>query len=112
MKLNGCDPLPEIAILGEDNFAFYRGEKADLVYLDIKNRDHGQTLDEAFLCWDYFFSGLRRMPDGSIQRSAPRLERKGDADAAAFMPGASAAWWNNRRVELSTAARTRHPGIP
>ena len=45
MKLNACEPLPQISIIGEDNMAFYKGEKADLVYLDIKNRDHGQTLD-------------------------------------------------------------------
>lgn len=60
MRINECDPVPQIKIIGEDNFAFYKGRKADLVYLDIKNRDHGQTLDEAFLYWDYLFSGIRR----------------------------------------------------
>ena len=32
MKLNACEPLPQISIIGEDNMAFYKGEKADLVY--------------------------------------------------------------------------------
>ena len=60
MRLNECGTLPEICIRGENNFAFYKGRKADLVYLDIKNRDHGQSFDDAALIWDYFFSGLRR----------------------------------------------------
>ena len=66
MKINECDPVPEIRIEGEDNFAFYKGKKADLVYLDIKNRDHGQTLDEAFLYWDYLFSGVHKEADGTV----------------------------------------------
>lgn len=103
LKINGCNPLPEISIIGEDNFAFYKGEKADLVYLDIKNRDHGQTLDEAFLYWDYFFSGLRRLEDGSIETTTPNIERKGDQNAAAFTPEVPAVWWQNRRYELTTA---------
>jgi poly(3-hydroxybutyrate) depolymerase len=69
MELNGCEKIPQISIVGENNYAFYKGEKADLVYHDIKNRDHGQTLDEAFLYWDYFFSGLRRNEDGSITQT-------------------------------------------
>lgn len=36
MRINECDPVPQIKIIGEDNFAFYKGRKADLVYLDIK----------------------------------------------------------------------------
>ena len=68
MRINECDPVPQIKIIGEDNFAFYKGRKADLVYLDIKNRDHGQTLDEAFLYWDYLFSGIRREEDGASRR--------------------------------------------
>ena len=90
-------------IHGENNFAFYRGKKADLVYLDIKNRDHGQSLDEAYLYWDYFFSGLRREADGSITMGETNLPRKGDEHAAAFAPGVSRVWWHNRVVELKAA---------
>lgn len=95
MKLNECDPVPQISILGEDNFAFYTGKKADLVYLDIKNRDHGQTLDEAFLYWDYLFSGTRREPDGSIVHTKTILPRTGDAFAVAFAKGCGNAWFQN-----------------
>jgi hypothetical protein len=38
MRINECDPVPQIKIIGEDNFAFYKGRKADLVYLDIKKQ--------------------------------------------------------------------------
>lgn len=101
--VNGVRGLPRIRITGEDNLAFYRGEKADLVWLDIKNRDHGQTLDEAFLIWNYFFSGLRRLPDGTIAREGSRLAPEGDGDALAFAAGCRRAWRHNAPVELPTA---------
>lgn len=41
MRVNGVHGAPKIRIVGEDNFAFYSGDQADLVFLDIKNRDHG-----------------------------------------------------------------------
>lgn len=104
MKINECDPVPEIKIEGENNFAFYRGKKADLAYLDIKNRDHGQTLDEAFLYWDYLFSGVRRNPDGSIENLPTRIPRKGDDFAVAVMGGSKKAWFLNRLVEMKTRA--------
>ncbi len=104
MKLNECDPVPEISIVGEDNFAFYRGKKADLVYLDIKNRDHGQTLDEAFLYWDYFFSGTRREADGSITHTETILPRKGDAFAIALSRDLDKAWYQNRVYQMSAKA--------
>ncbi|MDO4974050.1 MAG: PHB depolymerase family esterase [Eubacteriales bacterium] len=106
MKRNGCSVLPEISIVGENNLAFYHGEGADQVYLDIKNRDHGQTLDDAALIWSYLFSGCRRKPDGSIEHTASKLPRKGDAFAFALAEGESHAWLNNRVVPLPTPART------
>ena len=104
MKLNECGPVPEISIVGENNFAFYRGKKADLVYLDIKNRDHGQTLDEAFLYWDYLFSGTRREADGSITHTETILPRKGDAFALALSPDLDKAWFSNRVCQMRTKA--------
>ncbi|HJA64744.1 hypothetical protein B5F07_05460 [Lachnoclostridium sp. An169] len=104
MRINECDLIPEISIVGEDNFAFYKGKKADLVYLDIKNRDHGQTLDEAFLYWDYLFSGTRREEDGTITHEANIIPRKGDSFGIAVAPGYDKAWFDNRVVELGTKA--------
>lgn len=106
MKLNGCAAVPEIRIEGEDNLAFYRGEKADLVYLDIKNRDHGQTLDDAALVWNYLFSGVRRKADGTIVREKSNLARKGDRFALAVASGCRYAWCNGKITVMTAAART------
>ena len=102
MYLNKTDLIPKIKIEGEHNYAFYEGKAAPLVYHDIKNRDHGQTLDEAFLYWDYLFSGLRRMPDGSICQSDPLLPRENDRFAISVTAGAANAWLNGQIVTLST----------
>lgn len=103
MKINQCDPIPQIRIEGEDNFAFYRGKKADMVYLDIKNRDHGQTLDEAFLYWDYLFSGVRKEPDGTVVMGESIRPRIGDQFAMAFSEGFSTCWFQNGLHPLPTA---------
>ena len=104
MKINGCKPIPQISIIGEDNMAFFEGEQSDVVYLDIKNRDHGQTLDDAALVWNYLFSGTRRKADGSIVREKSNIERKGDAFAFAVATDCSNAWFNNRIVPMTATA--------
>ena len=103
MKINECDPIPQIRIEGEDNFAFYKGKKADLVYLDIKNRDHGQTLDEAFLYWDYLFSGVRKEADGTVVCGETRRPRTGDSFALAFAADRRYCWFKNEVRPLSAA---------
>ena len=100
MLINECDPIPQIKLDGEDNYAFYTGKKAPLVYLDVKNRDHGQTLDEAYLYWDYLFSGIRREPDGTIVQTETVLPQKGDEFAAAFTPGLNKAWFHNQVQDM------------
>lgn len=104
MYINECELVPQIRIEGEHNYAFFKGKKADMVYHDIKNRDHGQTLDEAFLYWDYFFSGLRRNPDGSITTSESYLPRTGDAFAIAVTGGTDKAWFGNEIVSMGAPA--------
>ena len=104
LKINECDPIPQIRIEGEDNFAFYHGKKADLVYLDIKNRDHGQTLDEAFLYWDYLFSGVRKNPDGTLEMGQSIRPRVGDEFAIAVSEGYDRCWFRNQLHPLPTPA--------
>jgi poly(3-hydroxybutyrate) depolymerase len=99
--INQCRTLPEIKIIGEDNLAFYRGGLADLVFRDVKNRDHGQPLDDAELVWDYLFSGVRRGEDGKIVHSDTLLPRKGDAYAIALAIGSAKAYVNNALISLS-----------
>lgn len=104
MRINECDPVPEISIIGEDNFAFFHGKKADVVYLDIKNRDHGQTLDEAFLYWDYLFAGSRREADGRITHGETPTVHRGDKFAVAACEGSDQAWFHNKKVMMKTRA--------
>jgi poly(3-hydroxybutyrate) depolymerase len=104
LRINRCNVLPEISIRGENNFAFYQGEKADVVYLDIKNRDHGQTFDDAELVWDYLFSGTKREPDGSIVRMEPICPRTGDRFAVAVAKDCRKAWFHNRVVNMKRPA--------
>ena len=106
LRINGCTTLPEIRIVGEDNLSFFRGERADLVYLDIKNRDHGQAFDEAELTWDYLFSSVRRNEDGSFERLKGVRERAGDQFAVAFSDGCAKAWFQNRPFEMNTKVIT------
>ena len=102
--INGCYELPEIKISGEDNFAFYKGKYADIVFRDIKNRDHGQTLDDAELVWDYLYSGIKRGKNGEIIRTESILPRKGDRYAIALSAGSSKAYLNNELVRMSGPA--------
>ena len=95
-------------LMGEANclreYIVDKGRKADLVYLDIKNRDHGQTLDEAFLYWDYLFSGIRREEDGSITQTETILPRTGDTFAFAVADGFDKAWLSNRVISMKEKA--------
>lgn len=102
LTINKCDPIPTISIIGENNLAFYSGE-APYVLDDIKIRDHGQTLDEAFLYWDYLLAGSYRDENGVIHQDQTPLSRGGDENAAAVTPGVKTAWWHNQPVELDAA---------
>ena len=104
MRINGCDAVPQISIVGEDNLAFYHGKHADVTYLDIKNRDHGQTFDDAALIWNYHFSGVRRLADGSIVHTDSNIPRTGDKLALAAADGCNYGWLNNRVVPMKTKA--------
>ncbi|MDY0828508.1 hypothetical protein SK224_05135 [Microbacterium sp. BG28] len=104
LRVNEIDDPPAISILGVDNFAFYSGGRADVVFRDVHGRDHGQTFDDAEFVWDYFFSGLRRRTDGSIASTPPELARTGDALALAVADGRPLAWVHGERVVLPTPA--------
>lgn len=103
-RINECELLPEITIQGENNLAFYKGKKADMVYYDIKNRDHGQTFDDAALIWDYFFSGVRRTEDGTVICGKPVRARTGDRFAFAVTAGSKKAWYKNSVYTMSAEA--------
>lgn len=104
MKLNECAVIPEISIRGEHNIAWFKGAKADLVYLDIKSRDHGQTFDDASLIWDYFFSGIRRKKDGSIVSFTPSRKWEKDKFAIAVTKDCHKAWTADGILEMPAPA--------
>lgn len=106
LRVNGCDPVPTISVRGENNLAFYGGGAAPVVFRDVKNRDHGQTLDDAELVWSYLFSGTRRGVDGSIELTEPRWARLGDRFAVAVAEGASSAWVDQAVTDLGGRAFT------
>lgn len=100
LRVNGCRGLPALKIEGENNFAFYQGDKADFVFRDVKNRDHGQTFDEAELVWDYLFSGSLRKEDGTIVYTEPKCRREGDKVCIALADNCTYGWVNGERVKL------------
>ena len=100
LRVNECDPLPRLAIIGVNNFAFYSGKKANVVYRDVKHRGHGQTLDDAHWAWETLFKHTRRNPDGSITCADSDFTAYGDVGAVAIVDGGSFAYVNNQRVRL------------
>lgn len=103
-RINGCDAKPAISIQGEDNLAFYRGELAPMVFRDVKNRDHGQTFDDAEFVWQYLFSGVSRQSDGTITADVNQESWKGDEVSVAVSAGRSQAWLHGDVVPLSKPA--------
>ncbi len=100
LRINECKELPELKIDGENNFAFYKGEKADYVFRDVKNRDHGQTFDEAELVWDYLFSGSIRKSDKTIVYKDSIIKREGDKISFAVADECEYAWVNGKKVTM------------
>lgn len=106
--VNGASGTPRIAIRGLDNLAFYEGGDAPVVFRDVKNRDHGQTLDDAEFVWSHLFSGTRRRSDGTVELTEPRRPRRGDDVSIAIADGATSAWLHQEVVELGGAAFVWH----
>lgn len=104
LNVNECELVPEIEINGETNLAFFKGSKADYVYCDIKNRDHGQSFDDASLIWDHFFSGLRRLDNGSFENVHSDMISKFDTRSVAFADGMNRVWFDNGIISMSTPA--------
>ncbi|MEX1377247.1 MAG: PHB depolymerase family esterase [Eubacteriales bacterium] len=104
-KLNGCRDIPQIKIAGEKNFIFYKGDKANVTMMDVHNRDHGQTFDDAEMVWDYMFSGVNR-EGGQIVHTPPLIENKGDSFAIAIAEGCSKAWVKNKIVDIGAEVFT------
>lgn len=99
--VNEAGGLPRIKILGEKNLIFYQGEKANVTVMDVRNRDHGQTFDDAQMVWDYMFSGARKGKDGAILHTGTVKPACGDATAVAVARDCSLAWVNGQTVRMN-----------
>lgn len=116
LEINGCVDVPQIAIHGEDNLAFYKGEKADYVFRDVKNRDHGQTFDDAEFVWDFLFSGARRGENGEMVHTGTKAEWCSDAYALGAVAGCPNAWVNGKIMPVGGTPflwkKLKYHGIP
>lgn len=99
-RVNDATGLPQIKIIGEKNLAFYRGVHGNVVLMDVHNRDHGQTFDDAQMVWDYLFSGVRRGADGKLVHTVPLKKNEGDQFALALVRGGKNAWFHNKLVPV------------
>ena len=106
--INGATGLPAIRVDGHDNFAYYDGEHAPVIFRDVKNRDHGQTFDDAEIVWSQLFSGVQRARDGSITVTQPAEPRRGDIAAVAVAAGRRSAWVRNGVTSVGGTAIVKH----
>lgn len=99
-RLNDAMGLPEVSIRGDKNFLFYRGRVGNVMLMDVFNRDHGQTFDDAQLVWDYLFSGVYRDETGNLCHMPTRKSFHKDEHALLLSEGASKALAGGQLTEL------------
>jgi poly(3-hydroxybutyrate) depolymerase len=104
MELNGCTELPKLKLAYNENWVFYSGKNAPLVYKDYSNHGHNQSCDDAELAWDNLFSRVRRNEKGEIilVDSLP----EGDKNAVVLLSGSSKAYVDNKRLPVGAAVFT------
>lgn len=90
LRINECNPVPRISVRGQNNIAYYSG-KADYIFREVKNRDHGQTIDEAEKVWT-FWSHTSKIEDESL--------RIGDEMSVAFAEGCGMAFAEGKKEKL------------
>lgn len=99
-RLNEAMGQPEINIQGEKNLLFYRGKKANVMLMDVHNRDHGQTFDDAQMVWDYLFSGVYKTADGVVHHTPTRRTFHPDQAALALTERATRALVNGKLTPI------------
>jgi poly(3-hydroxybutyrate) depolymerase len=98
MKINGCKTDPLISFDSGECIAYYRGEHADVVYRDVFERGHGQTIDCADRAWELLFSHTSRKADGSVD--CGKIPDFADKDAVAIASDCEYAYVNNKKVPV------------
>lgn len=90
--VNQCEAIPKISIRNENNIAYYRG-KSDYMFREVKNRDHGQTIDEAEIVWENLFDCYKTYNKGG-------WAQKGDSVSIAFAEGKNTVFVNGEIKKL------------
>ncbi len=104
LTVNECEKVPRIRLEGEKNLAWYDGKKAPYVFCDVKNRDHGQTLDDAEWVWDNLFASVRRLPDGSVRTERTEEGFTPNSFSLALAEGRDRAYLNGEVIPLEGTA--------
>lgn len=98
MEQNGCeDVIPLIMVDSGECIAYWRGSKADLVYRDVFERGHGQTIDDAERAWQLLFSHTS-INDGVI--TAGDIPDFADKNALALCVDSAKALFDNKPITL------------
>ena len=95
-RLNEAMGLPQVSVQGDKNLLLYQGEKANVMLMDVHNRDHGQTFDDAQMVWDYMFSGVSKDANGTVHHTATRRQFRPDQAALFVTEGACQALVNGK----------------
>lgn len=96
-KANGCTRPPVLRIGSRELFAYYNGERADLLYREAACHNHCETVSDAEDCWA-LFSTVRRGEDGKMISTGLGFE--GDRNAIALADRSEYAYVDNRRTPV------------
>ena len=112
MKANGCTQPPVLQIGSRELFAYYKGEKADLIYRESIIHGHYETPADAEDCWA-LFSTFRRAEDGTLVSTVEDYTAQGDKNAIALADNCAMAYIDNKLVALEGNTRLyREANIP
>ena len=100
MEVNGCgEKLPEVSILGKDNFLVYSGDRAPIINWEIACMGHREPVYGAQVFWDRLYSGCARK-NGEIALTSPEKPVSGDADTVLIAMGSHLAYRKNERIPI------------
>ena len=100
MDVNGCgDVLPELSIIGKDNFLYYLGKQAPILNWEIASMGHREPVYGAQVFWDRLYSGCARV-DGKIQLTETEKPISGDEDTVLISMGSHLAYRKNACIPI------------
>ena len=100
LKKNEASQLPEISIVGVNNYEIYRSDKGDVLFQSQHGDPHDNMVDAAQTAYDQLLNRYTRDPE-THELTDNGAVIKGDEGAVALVAGASKAYIDNKVVELS-----------